>query len=95
MDAYLAEESRVGSDPGVFNESQLITILQDMFLAGTETTSKTLEWACLFMIKFPEVQRRVQDELDSVVGPHRMVVYGDKPSLPYTEACLLVSLPGL
>ena len=34
----------------VFQEDQLVGCLMDLFLAGSETTSKTLSWACLFMV---------------------------------------------
>ncbi|KAG6329177.1 hypothetical protein ID866_9912 [Astraeus odoratus] len=38
------------------------------------------------MVLNPEVQRRAQAELDSVVGPMRLPNFGDRPSLPYVEA---------
>ena len=40
----------------------------DLFIAGTDTTSATLSWATLFMILHPDIQRKVQVELDSVLG---------------------------
>ena len=45
--------------------------LFDLFLAGSETTSTTLTWAVLYMVRYPGVQARVQQELDSVVGINR------------------------
>ena len=45
--------------------------LFDLFLAGSETTSTTLNWAVLYMLRYPEVQARVQEELDTVVGTDR------------------------
>ena len=35
------------------------------------------------MIAFPEVQRRAQAELDSVVGRDRLPTFADAPHLPY------------
>ena len=43
-------------------------MLVDLFLAGTETTSTTLAWAVLYMVREQEVQKKVQEELDRVVG---------------------------
>jgi cytochrome P450 len=40
----------------------------DLFLAGAETTSSTLQWAMLYMIAFPEIQKKVQQEIDSAIG---------------------------
>ena len=63
--------------------------LFDLFLAGSETTSTTLTWAALYMVRYPEVQKKVQAELDRVVGQNRPPSLKDKPNLPYTEVSYL------
>ena len=40
-----------------FSEPQLLVLLSDLFLAGSETTGKSLEWACLFMVLHPDVRK--------------------------------------
>ena len=35
---------------------------------------------------YPEVQRRAQAEIDSVVGPDHMPTFADRPNLPYVDA---------
>ncbi|XP_038057362.1 cytochrome P450 2C15-like [Patiria miniata] len=60
----------------------------DLFAAGTETSSTTLQWALLAMIVHPEVQGQVQEELDRVVGRDRLPKLSDRHRLPYTEATL-------
>ena len=42
---------------GSFGDEHLIVVLMDLFLAGSETTSRSLMWACFFMVKYPEVSR--------------------------------------
>lgn len=37
-------------------------------LSGTETTSTTLEWVVARLLQHPEAMKRVQEELDEVVG---------------------------
>jgi len=37
----------------------------------------------------PEVQRKAQNEIDIVVGNHRLPTFDDVPSLPYVQALLL------
>jgi cytochrome P450 len=39
----------------------------DMFQGGFETTSNTMAFGILFMILHPEVQKKVQEELDAVL----------------------------
>jgi len=53
IDAYLAESAKDGEK---FNEEQLVIILLDLFLAGSETTSKSMAWAMLCMAKEQEVR---------------------------------------
>ena len=44
------------------------------------------------MIKHPEVLRKAQEEMDSVVGRSRLPTLGDRSSLPYVEAMLTETL---
>ena len=46
----------------------------DLFGAGSETTATTLSWALLYMILYPEIQKKVHDEIDEILA-------GKEPSL--------------
>lgn len=63
-------------------------IIGDLFSAGMETIKTTLLWSKLYMIHYPEVMAKVQDELDEVVGVDRLPTLEDLPYLPYTEATI-------
>ena len=67
----------------------LKTILLDLFFAGSETTSTTLTWAILYMVRYPDIQEKVQKEIDGVVGLNRSPNMTDKPHLHYTEAVIM------
>ena len=54
-------------------ESLKVTLF-DLFLTGSDTTATTLTWAVLYMVRYPEVQTRVQQELDSVIGINRLTL---------------------
>ncbi|MPD01490.1 Cytochrome P450 2D10 [Portunus trituberculatus] len=54
-----------------FNMDQLTAMIFDLFVAGMETTSSTLTAGVNLISKHPEVQRRMQAELDEVVGRER------------------------
>ena len=47
-----------------FNEDALLVTAMDLFGAGSETTATTLSWALLYMILYPEIQKKVHDEID-------------------------------
>lgn len=46
----------------------------------------------LAMSLYPDVMRRVQAELDCVVGRGRLPTIADRPNLPYLEATLKEAL---
>ena len=61
-------------------------MVQEMFFAGSETTSSTIEWAMAELLRMPYSMRKVKDEIDQVVGPNRKVEEGDIDALPYLQA---------
>ncbi|KIJ36847.1 hypothetical protein M422DRAFT_178866 [Sphaerobolus stellatus SS14] len=54
--------------------------------AGYDTTVKTLTTFVLAMVLFPDVQKKVQEELDAVLGGVRLPEFEDMVALPYTMA---------
>ncbi|GAB6023743.1 hypothetical protein CHUAL_008499 [Chamberlinius hualienensis] len=90
--AYLTEKnSRLKANPKqnetIFTDKGLLGNVNDLIAAGTDTSATTLTWAALYMAKYPEIQKKVQDEIDQVIG-HREPSYNDRNSTPYTEATL-------
>mmetsp|Transcript_14738 Transcript_14738/g.41911 ORF Transcript_14738/g.41911 Transcript_14738/m.41911 type:complete len:1188 (+) Transcript_14738:202-3765(+) len=71
-----------------FDNDAIIQISWDMIAAGTDTTSTTLLWFIKSMQKFPEAQKKVQEEIDRVCGD-RWPVIDDKEHLPYLMATLM------
>lgn len=59
-------------------EAQLIQCCVDLVMGGSDTTSNTLEFALLAMIRNPEVQAKVQEEIDSVIGQTRLPTLADR-----------------
>ena len=45
----------------------MTAVLQDLFVAGAETTSTTLSWACLYLSLFPDKQKKLLAEIDEVL----------------------------
>jgi len=57
-----------------------------MFGGGSETTAVTVYVFFLMMAMFPEVQKRAQAELSSVIGQDRLPSFEDRDRLPYLDA---------
>uniref|UniRef100_G1KCB7 Uncharacterized protein n=1 Tax=Anolis carolinensis TaxID=28377 RepID=G1KCB7_ANOCA len=89
IDAFLEEIEKAKGNPETsFGEENLIHLMIDLFAAGTDTTSVTLLWGLLKMILYPEVQKRVQEEIDMVIGRIKSPTMEDQSKLPYTNAVI-------
>nr|XP_006812435.1 PREDICTED: cytochrome P450 2U1-like [Saccoglossus kowalevskii] len=88
IDAYL-DEARSQQSIGGFSDEDLQSVLVDLFVAGTDTTATTLNWALLLMILHPSIQEKVFNEIHESIGVNRLPKLDDRKHLPYTEATLL------
>uniref|UniRef100_A0A674J874 Cytochrome P450 family 2 subfamily J member 2 n=2 Tax=Terrapene triunguis TaxID=2587831 RepID=A0A674J874_9SAUR len=89
IDFYLAQMVKSKDDPSAtFDEGNLIQVVLDLFIAGTESTATTLRWALISLVLHPDVQEKVQKELDAVLGPSQLICYEDRKNLPYTNAVI-------
>nr|KAG5690237.1 hypothetical protein BaRGS_026689 [Batillaria attramentaria] len=88
VDLYHAKR-RDNADESVFREKNLFRVIADLFGAGAETTATSLTWHVLYMLHYPDVQKKCQLEIDREVGRGRPVTLADKASLPYTEATVM------
>ncbi|XP_029939437.1 cytochrome P450 2J2-like [Salarias fasciatus] len=89
IDVYLAEMEKKKDDPQAgFNTEVLVVCTLDLIEAGTETVATTLRWALLYMMHYPEIQKKVQEEIDREVGQSRQPVLADRPNMPYTDAVI-------
>ncbi|MEE6522451.1 hypothetical protein FKM82_021008, partial [Ascaphus truei] len=59
-----------------------------IIFAATDTTSITLTYGFLLMLRYPAIQERVQEEIGRVVGQNRTPNFQDKSEMPYTEAVI-------
>ncbi|XP_010552114.1 PREDICTED: flavonoid 3'-monooxygenase-like [Tarenaya hassleriana] len=67
-------------------------LLMDLVLGGTGTSSSTIEFAMAELITKPEMMKRVQQELDQVVGKDNIVEESHIPKLPYLLAVIKETL---
>ncbi|XP_004694193.1 PREDICTED: cytochrome P450 2B11-like [Condylura cristata] len=89
IDTYLLRMEKEKSNPkSEFHQKNLIITLLSLFFAGTETTSTTLRYGFLLMLKYPHVRERVQKEIDQVIGSNRSPNLNDRAKMPYTDAVI-------
>ncbi|XP_078152237.1 geraniol 8-hydroxylase-like [Carex rostrata] len=64
----------------------LKSLFGDLFAAGTDTSSSTVEWAMAELLQNPVTLAKVRNELASVIGPEREMEESDIGQLPYLQA---------
>ncbi|XP_077130949.1 cytochrome P450 2K1-like [Ranitomeya variabilis] len=89
IDAYiLKQEQETTKAQTYFNEGNLLGSVLDLFGAGTETTSSTIRWGILLMMKYPEIQKKVQEEIKTHIKPGQLPTVEDRRKMPYTDAVI-------
>ncbi|XP_045142994.1 cytochrome P450 1B1 [Echinops telfairi] len=91
MDAFILlagkEATKDSEDGGArLDLEDVPAVITDIFGASQDTLSTALQWLLILFTRYPEVQARVQAELDQVVGRDRLPCMDDQPNLPYIMA---------
>ncbi|KAI7740850.1 hypothetical protein M8C21_020531 [Ambrosia artemisiifolia] len=71
-----------------FNFKHIKILLVDLFLAGTETSSNTTEWAMTELLLNPDMFSRVRKEVSTVVGEDGKIQEAKILDLPYLHAVI-------
>lgn len=83
MDTYLIEIMKGANEN--FDQESLELCCLDLFKAGAETSSTTLLWCILYLVKYPEVQQNCYKEIISVTGEVKPT---REHALPYCQAVI-------
>ncbi|XP_033744217.1 cytochrome P450 2H1-like [Pecten maximus] len=61
-------------------------VILHLFVAGAETTTTIIHWAIVYLLRNPDVQVRMFQEIECVVGLSRLPTVADRPNLNYCDA---------
>ena len=73
----------------LLSDDYLVNTIEDMFVAGYETTSTTLMWTIAFLVNYPRFQTDIQLQLDDIVGRDRVPSLEDRSKLPFVHATIM------
>ncbi|GBN12795.1 Cytochrome P450 2J2 [Araneus ventricosus] len=72
-----------------FHHAMLTSNAIDIFVPGSETVRTAILWIIYIMAAFPDVQKKVHQEIMEVIGSEKTPEYMDMRSMPYTNAVIL------
>ncbi|XP_060193664.1 geraniol 8-hydroxylase-like [Lycium barbarum] len=78
--------------PEEIDRNHIEQMFLDLFAAGTDTTSNTLEWAMTELLKNPHTLEKAQEELAQVIGRGKLVDEADAAQLPYLRCVVKETL---
>src|SRR5262249_46209004 len=69
------------------DDSEIHDQVITMLLGGSESTGTTLSWAFYLLSQHPDVEKRLHEEVDAVLGG-RPAEWDDIPNLPFTHSII-------
>ncbi|XP_022764876.1 trans-cinnamate 4-monooxygenase-like [Durio zibethinus] len=77
---------------GEINEDNVLYIVENINVAAIETTLWSIEWGIAELVNHPEIQKKLRNEMDTVLGPGVPVTEPDTYKLPYLQAVIKETL---
>ncbi|KAF7038337.1 hypothetical protein CFC21_048535 [Triticum aestivum] len=77
---------------GEINEDNVLYIIENINVAAIETTLWSIEWGLAELVNHPEIQQKLRDEMDAVLGVGHQITEPDTHRLPYLQAVIKETL---
>ncbi|KAK4840333.1 hypothetical protein QYF36_006117 [Acer negundo] len=80
------------SQPEYYTDQMIKGLVLVLFVAGTDTSAVTLEWAMAELLNRPDILKKARAELDGEIGNTRLIDESDLPKLRYLQSIIFETL---
>ncbi|PVD36525.1 hypothetical protein C0Q70_03510 [Pomacea canaliculata] len=84
-------EEQMNNSRDWLTDDHIRALILDIVGGGYVTSTELLKSFFLYLTHNPQVMKRIQEEVDSVMGP-RLPSFDDRKAMPFTEAAILEGL---
>ncbi|XP_069481917.1 cytochrome P450 1A4-like [Ambystoma mexicanum] len=81
----LCENRNPDGKLSTLSDEKIIVTVNDVFGAGFDTIATSLSWCLLYLINYPDIQTKIQQEIDEKIGGNRLPRFDDRKDLHYSE----------
>nr|AAM74255.1 Putative cytochrome P450 [Oryza sativa Japonica Group]AAP52349.1 Cytochrome P450 family protein, expressed [Oryza sativa Japonica Group] len=92
LDVAFDMEGEVESEGWVMNQDTMRGMFMDLLVAGSGSTSSTIEWAMAELLQNPKSMIQLPEELKGLMGTKTHVAESDISQLPYLQAVIKETL---
>ncbi|WCJ41972.1 Cytochrome P450 superfamily protein [Euphorbia peplus] len=86
---------QVPGEEGTISEDDVVGLCNEFLAAGTDTTMITLVWIMANVVKYPEIQERILEDIKNAIGENngrKSITEEDLIKMPYVKAVVLEGL---
>uniref|UniRef100_A0A8C3WRG2 Steroid 17-alpha-hydroxylase/17,20 lyase n=1 Tax=Catagonus wagneri TaxID=51154 RepID=A0A8C3WRG2_9CETA len=95
LDMLIQAKENAGNNTGgpennanLLSERHMLATIADIFGAGVETSASVIKWIVAFLLHYPQLKKRIQDDIDQHIGFNRAPSVSDRNRLLLLEATI-------
>ncbi|XP_045798597.1 cytochrome P450 76T24-like [Trifolium pratense] len=88
----LLNNNNLGETTSELSRNEMVHLFQDLFVAGTDTTSSTIEWIMAELLRNPEKLTKARKELCKAIGKDETIEESHISKLPFLQAVVKETL---
>jgi cytochrome P450/nitrite reductase/ring-hydroxylating ferredoxin subunit len=82
----------VADENSNFSDKEVSDNMMTMLLAGEDTTANSLAWTIYFLVKYPEIQARLREEIQGVLAGEPLSNINEVRAIPYLDGVIHESM---
>lgn len=80
------------AEPEFYSDDIIKGMLMVLFIAGTDTSARTMEWAMSILFNHPEVLQKAKSEIENNIDKGHLINDSDLTKLPYLQCIVKETL---